>query len=147
MDWINILGSSGFTNASDFTRRHADLGLQKIRENADFIKNAENVKFEELANYDGIPNAIADIDFVKEGKRYVGEFKAGDAVITSNFHTQCINYFQRVTDLRNFKLFRRPDVILTKQTVIYNWVSKGVVNDESFKNLVRQYANGLTILI
>lgn len=73
---------------------------------------------------------------------YVGEFKAGDQVITSNFSTQCTNYMQRVNDLSNFKLFRRSDVSLSKQSVINEWVSKGVLDNDKVQDLIKKFGAG-----
>nr|HMP31595.1 hypothetical protein [Saprospiraceae bacterium] len=60
-----FLGSSGFTNGSAYTRRHADLMLQKIIQNGDFIRNADEITFEFKEIIEGAPNAVADIQFKK----------------------------------------------------------------------------------
>ena len=53
---------------------------------------------------------------------------------------------QRLSDLRNFKIFRRAGVNLTKQAVIDNWVSKGVLDDSNVKLLFEKYKGGASFL-
>lgn len=119
--------------------------MQKIKENGNFIKNADEVKFEEFANYEGVANAVADVQFEKIAPdgitkiTYVAEFKAGNQVITSNFSSQSINFMQRINDLKHYKVFRRADINLTKQAVINDWVSKGVTNDGVVQDLFKKY--------
>jgi len=137
-----LLGSAGLGNASRFTRRHADFGIEKIKQNGNFLKNADEIKFEEFSSYDGVANAVADMDFFKDGKRYVAEFKAGDNVISSNFSSQCLNFMQRVEDLKNFKSFRREGVPLSKQSVITDWSNNGVLDNGKVQSLIKNFGKG-----
>ncbi len=134
-----FLGNSGFTNASEYTRRHADLMVQKITQNGAFIKNADNFTFEFKEIVENAPNAVADFDFVVDGIRYVGEIKAGDNVITSNFTSQMINYFGRVNDLRNVKSFRRVGVPLSKTAVVDHWKANFAMKNQKVIDLVNKY--------
>ena len=137
-----FLGNSGFTNASVYTRRHAELMVEKIIKNGNFIKNADEFTFEFKEIVQDAPNAVADFDFIIDGVRYVGEIKAGDNVITSNFTSQMINYFGRVEDLRHVKSFRRDGVPLSKKAVVDHWVANGLVDNQRVKSLFEKYKGG-----
>lgn len=70
--------------------------------------------------------------------------KAGDNVITTNFNSQSLRYFQDIADVRDLRLFRRDGVPLTKQQVIDSWISGGVLDNDQVFNLFRKYDNDVT---
>ena len=97
------------------------------------------------ARKNGITNAVPDILVIKSGaggttKRIIAEVKAGDNVITSNFNSQCLRYFQEIADVEDLRLFRRSDVTLTKQQVIESW-KNGVTNNQKVRELFTDYYN------
>lgn len=140
-------GQRGLVNKNNvWDRRHSWLTLKKIKENETFLKNADEIKFEvELEQIDGISNAVPDIVVTKSGtggttKKIIGEVKAGDNVITTNFNSQSLRYFQEIADVRDLRLFRRDGVPLTKQQVIDSW-KNGVTNNQRVRELFTDYYN------
>ncbi len=139
-------GQRGLVNKNNvWDRRHSWLTLKKIKENENFLKNADEIKFEvELEQIDGISNAVPDIVITKSGtggttKKIIGEVKAGDNVITTNFNSQSLRYFQEIADVRDLRLFRRDGVPLTKQQVIDSWKNGGVLDDPKVEGLFEKF--------
>jgi hypothetical protein len=140
-------GNRGLVNANNvWDRRHSWLTLKKIKENETFLTNADEVRFEvELERINGVNHAVPDIYVTKSdngiARIIIGEVKAGDNVITSNFNSQCTRYFNEITDIRNLRLFRRDEVTLTKQQVIDAWKNGGLLDNPVVEGLFYKFDN------
>jgi hypothetical protein len=138
-------GQRGLVNKNNvWDRRHSWLTLKKIKENETFFNNSDvsEIKFEvELEEIDGISHAVPDIVIFKNGgaKKILGEVKAGDNIVTSNFNSQSLNYFNQIDDIRDLRFFHRSDVQVNKQDIIDAWRNGGVLDNNNVFNLFKNY--------
>jgi hypothetical protein len=93
--------------------------------------NIDEIEFEvHLEDIDGVSNAVPDMMITKTGS---------DKIITTNFNSQSLRYFQEIADVQDLRIFRRADVQLTKQQVINSWKSSGILGNVKVKKLFEKY--------
>ena len=136
----DFLGNKGFGIAGDAanTRRHSYVQLQRLLENKSLLSQADAVVFERRLV--GTINSTAYESFsdvyVKIGNRVVEietkagtEFFANVAGSSSNFAKQSYNSLKNVSDIENYKVFLRQDLLETldistaKAKVIKAWTN------------------------
>jgi len=106
-------GSSGWANASNYTKRHAYVHLKRILEpdNAKFMKNADITIFENPINDLPFGNSVSDQTILKGGRRVEIETKGGVEFFNnspnSNYPTQSANSIVKA-GVKDFKTFLNP---------------------------------------
>ncbi len=135
-----FLGSEGFDNGLDYTRRHAYVQLQRLLKNdlKTIIQNADEVIFErQLTNTlsnGKVINSFSDLHIKMPDGRIIEletkagmEFFSGVASSGSNFATQSFNSLKNITDLKDYKVILNEAIKdglnagIHKQQIIKAW--------------------------
>jgi len=109
------LGSAGFGNGNVYTNRHSWVQLERLLENKEKLKIADEIIFENPISFNGF-NSVTDVYMRIGSDIYEIETKAGIkffenvASNSSNFAKQSYNSLNNVNKLENYKVFLNPAV-------------------------------------
>jgi len=155
-----FIGTKGFNMAGEayWIWRHSAVQLQRILENKDILKNADEIIFEsEVATTMG--RSFTDLRIVRADKSIIEiETKAGmeffEGIGSSNFITQSSNSLEAVSKIEDYKVFLNPKKIAefanpdllkaAKDKIVKGWKEGGLLNNQIIYNNFLDYNNRVT---
>lgn len=148
-NYDQYLGSKGFNNGSDYTKRHSDVQLDRLLDNSDFIKDSQTVNFENTIQT-SFGNSDTDVQILSGDRIIEIETKAGSQFFDrlnaeSNFNVQSANSIITATRIEDYKVFLRPDILagLTnadKLRVVNSWRNTpGFLSDQRILDKFETY--------